>query len=60
MIKLRFASQKPEGQGRKRKYKSNKGGHELIITELGVRYTVSTFARLKFSLIKRLNKELNS
>lgn len=46
MIKLRFASQKPEGQGRKRKYKSSKSGHELIITELGVHYTVSTFAHV--------------
>lgn len=41
MIKLRFASQKPEGHGRKKKFKSNKSGHELIITELGVRFTVS-------------------
>lgn len=38
MIKLRFASQKPEGQERNRKYKLNKSDHELI-TEPGVHYT---------------------
>lgn len=60
MIKFRYASQKLEGQRRNRKHKSNKSGHELITTELGVHYTASLLLHMFEIFPNKKVKELNS